>query len=188
MPDTLKAQHIARLTRGLRALLGHGSGAVLGRRRHLRLARHDHRARWTRARTLDRSTASGSYQELRNDFYRNTRDNFLIELGKYGLGKRDIVAERELLREGGGRRERQPALVTGQLEGRATSSALRAELNTLVVLSNTPHPLDPAPSYAPKPVALTISPAQPAGPRRRLLGSSCAGERARLRAHRGYFS
>ncbi|HEY6079318.1 MAG TPA: hypothetical protein VIW29_10970, partial [Polyangiaceae bacterium] len=39
---------------------------------------------------------------------------------------------------------------------------LRAELNTLVVLSNTPHPLDPRTSYAPKPVALTIRAGAPA--------------------------
>jgi uncharacterized protein YcgI (DUF1989 family) len=33
---------------------------------------------------------------------------------------------------------------------------LRAELNTLVVLSNTPHPLDPSPRYEPGLVHLTI--------------------------------
>jgi uncharacterized protein YcgI (DUF1989 family) len=39
---------------------------------------------------------------------------------------------------------------------------LRAELNTLVVLSNTPHPLDPSRSYAPKPVALEVHGGVPA--------------------------
>ena len=33
-----------------------------------------------------------NYQEYRNDFYRNARDNFLIELTKHGLGLADIVA------------------------------------------------------------------------------------------------
>ena len=33
-----------------------------------------------------------TYQEKRNDWHRNAHDNFLIELGKYGLGKRDLVA------------------------------------------------------------------------------------------------
>jgi uncharacterized protein YcgI (DUF1989 family) len=33
---------------------------------------------------------------------------------------------------------------------------LRAEMNVLVVLSNTPHPLDPATTYAPKPVGMAI--------------------------------
>src|SRR6185436_16846071 len=35
---------------------------------------------------------AGGYQELRNAFHRNARDNFVIELSKVGLGKRDIVA------------------------------------------------------------------------------------------------
>ena len=30
------------------------------------------------------------YQEGRNDYLRNGRDSFLIELAKYGLGKRDL--------------------------------------------------------------------------------------------------
>ena len=41
---------------------------------------------------------------------------------------------------------------------------LRAELNTLIVLSNTPHPLDPSPNYAPKPVALELYGGAPAAP------------------------
>ena len=39
---------------------------------------------------------------------------------------------------------------------------LRADLNTLVVLSNTPHPLDPSPSYSSKPVALVVRGGEPA--------------------------
>src|SRR2546430_2248775 len=38
---------------------------------------------------------------------------------------------------------------------------LRAEIDTLVVLSNTPHPLDPATTYAPPPVELEIRTAAP---------------------------
>jgi uncharacterized protein len=41
---------------------------------------------------------------------------------------------------------------------------LRAEMHTLVVLSNTPHPLDPSTTYAPKPVLLSIHAGAPAGP------------------------
>jgi uncharacterized protein YcgI (DUF1989 family) len=36
-------------------------------------------------------------------------------------------------------------------------------MNTLVVLSNTPHPLDPSRTYAPTPVGLTIRSGAPAG-------------------------
>jgi uncharacterized protein YcgI (DUF1989 family) len=40
---------------------------------------------------------------------------------------------------------------------------LRAELNTLVLLSNTPHPLDPNPRYEPGPVQLMVWAGEPAG-------------------------
>ena len=41
---------------------------------------------------------------------------------------------------------------------------LRAEMNVLTVLNTCPHPLDPSPQYAPKPVQLTIRRAAPPGP------------------------
>ena len=84
----------------------------------------------------------GSYQKLRNDFYRNARDNFLVELSKHGLGKRDVVANVNFF----------VAVVvddTGNMAWRAGNSRpgahvdLRFEMDTLVVLTNTPHPLDP---------------------------------------------
>ena len=37
------------------------------------------------------------------------------------------------------------------------------EMKTLVVLSNTPHPLDPAPAYQPPPVELAVGEAPPPG-------------------------
>ena len=33
-----------------------------------------------------------NYQKALNDYVRNGQDSFLIELGKYGLGQRDLVA------------------------------------------------------------------------------------------------
>jgi len=93
---------------------------------------------------------------LRNDFHRNTRDNLLVELGKHGLGKRDVVANvnffaRVTVDDAGAL-----AWVPGNSRAGA-SIELRFEMDTLVVLSNTPHPLDPAGSYRPTPVALAIA-------------------------------
>jgi hypothetical protein len=103
----------------------------------------------------------GSYQRLRNEFYRNTRDNFLVELGKHGLGKKDLVANVNFFAKiavddlGG------LSYVAGHSQA-GSKVELRAELNTLVVLSNTPHPLDPSTSYSPKPVALVVRGGEPA--------------------------
>lgn len=161
MPDTLKAQHIARLTQGY--VLYSDMGRVLCSIVEDSVGWHD---TITGHATREHSLAKygqGSYQALRNDFYRNTRDNFLIELGKYDLGKRDLVANVNFF-----------VKVVVDEEGRLSwapehskaggSVELRAEMSTLVVLSNTPHPLDPRPNYAPKPVRLVVRQGLPAGP------------------------
>ena len=41
------------------------------------------------------------------------------------------------------------------------SVELRFEMDTLVVLSNTPHPLDPSPRYQPPPIELSIKDGPP---------------------------
>jgi urea carboxylase-associated protein 2 len=161
MPDTLKAQHIARLTRGY--VLYSDMGRILCSVIEDTCGWHDtvtgHAdANFTRARF-----GEGSYQQLRNDFYRNTRDNFLVELGKYGLGKRDITPNVNFFVKVAA----DEAGSLGFVKGNSPASsvvALRAEMDVLVVLSNTPHPLDPVTTYAPKPVSLAIVTGSPAGP------------------------
>jgi len=150
--DTLKAQHTAKLTRG--HVLYSDMGRVLCSIIEDSAGWHD---TITGHMTREASRAKygdGSFQKLRNDHYRDTRSNFLIELGKYGLGKRDIVPNVNFF-----------AKVTpdeqGNLSWQPTHEAgrrvsLRAEMDVLVVLSNTPHPLDPFPHYAPKPLALSV--------------------------------
>ena len=109
-----------------------------------------------RRRRREARFGAGTYQELRNDFHRNARDNLLVELGKHGLGKRDLVANVNFfMRVCGRRRRARCAWVPGNSRPGAYVD-LRAEMDTLVVLSNTPHPLDPVDRYAPPPVELSI--------------------------------
>lgn len=160
MPDTLKAQHIARLAAGF--VLYSDMGRVLCSITQDSLGWHDTITGHGTAAHGRAKFGEGTYQKLRNDWYRNTRDNFLVELGKYDLGKRDIVANvnffvKVVVDEQG-------ALSFVPDHSPAGSFVeLRAEMNTLVVLSNTPHPLDPSTSYQPKPVALAIQSGAPAG-------------------------
>lgn len=159
MPDTLKAQHIARLTAGV--ALFSDMGRVLCSVVSDSCGWHDTISGHGTAKHNLTKYGEGSYQRLRNDFYRNTRDNFLIELGKYGLGKKDLVANvnffvKVAVDDLGGLSyvaDHSPA---------GSRVELRADLNTLVVLSNTPHPLDPSPSYSSKPVALVVRGGEPA--------------------------
>jgi uncharacterized protein len=161
MPDTLKAQHIARLTAGF--VLYSDMGRVLCSITEDSVGWHDTITGHGTAAQGRAKFGEGSYQKLRNDWHRNTRDNFLVELGKYDLGKRDIVANlnffvKVVVDEAG-------ALHFVPENSKAGGFVeLRAELDTLVVLSNTPHPLDPSTTYAPKPVALAIRTGAPASP------------------------
>jgi uncharacterized protein len=157
MPDTLKAQHIARLTAG--NVLFSDMGRVLCSVVADSAGWHDTITGHLRADSSQAKFGRGSYQALRNDFQRNTRDNFLIELGKYGLGKRDLHANVNFFVKVVADAEGNLAWQAGTRAGAAVE--LRAELNVLVVLSNTPHPLDPVTTYAPKPVAIEILRAGP---------------------------
>jgi urea carboxylase-associated protein 2 len=152
MPDTLKAQHIARLTTG--NVLFSDMGRVLCSVVADSAGWHDTITGHLRAEASRAKYGGGTYQALRNDFQRNTRDNFLIELGKFGLGKRDLHANVNFFVKVVADRDGNLKWAVGTRPGALVE--LRAEMNVLCVLSNTPHPLDPSPRYAPKPVALEV--------------------------------
>jgi uncharacterized protein len=184
MPDTLKAQHIARLTEGF--VLYSDMGRVLCSIVSDSVGWHDTiTGHGTRSQSEARY-GNGSYQKLRNEFFRNTRDNFLTELGKYDLGKRDLVANLNFFvkiaadADGGLRWVEGHSRAGGHVE-------LRAELNTLVILSNTPHPLDPSPRYAPKPVGLEVRAGAPASEEDACRRSRPENERG-FRLTEAYFS
>src|SRR4029453_15437339 len=90
MPDTLKAQFTAFLTTG--RVLFSDMGRVLVSIIGDTCGWHDPLSGGGAAPHAPTRFGQGRYQELRNDFHRNARDNFLVELGKHGLGKRDVVA------------------------------------------------------------------------------------------------
>ncbi len=91
MADTLKAQHTAFLTHG--HVCYSDMGRVLCSITADTCGWHDTVLRRLERRDgRPRVTAQRAYQEQRNDCYRNGRDSLLIELGKYGLGERDLVA------------------------------------------------------------------------------------------------
>lgn len=91
---------------------------------------------------------------------RNARDNFILAVGKHGLTQRDIPPCITFF-----------APVTVTTEGKFAFDAngvaagdfvsLRAEMDLILAISNTPHPL--APAVTPVPVELTIHTAPAAG-------------------------
>jgi urea carboxylase-associated protein 2 len=160
LPDTLKALHTAKLAHGhiLMSDMGHALLAITADT----VGWHDPLGGHSNATLVEKKYGAATYQEKRNDWYRNAHDNFLIELGKHGLGKRDLVANANFF-------SRLDVDAEGAMKFHPGNSAagahvdLRAEMNVLVVLNTCQHPLDPNPNYAPKPVKLTVLKTPPPG-------------------------
>lgn len=158
MPDTLKAQHIARITKG--NVLYSDMGRVLCSVVADTCGWHDTITGLENSASSLAKYGPGDYQALRNDWHRNSRDNMLVELGKYGLGKRDFGPNLNLFVKVGVDADGKLSWVPGNSQPGAYIE-LRSEMNTLVVLSNTPHPLEPATEYRAKPVQLAVRLAGP---------------------------
>jgi urea carboxylase-associated protein 2 len=158
MPDTLKAQFTAFLTTG--RVLYSDMGRVLCSIVADDCGWHDTISGTGGGEEARARFGDGSYQSLRNDFHRNGRDNLLVELGKHGLGKRDVVSNVNFFARIAVGNDGALAWIPANSRPGA-SVELRFEMDTLVVLSNTPHPLDPATRYQPPRVELTITDGPP---------------------------
>src|SRR5882762_699992 len=87
MPDTLKSQHVSRLTAGV--ALHSDMGRVLASIVDDTCGWHDTITGHALARHVS-AWGDASYQEHRNEWRRSARDAFLVELAKHGLGVRDL--------------------------------------------------------------------------------------------------
>lgn len=162
MPDTLKGQHTAILNAG--NVLYSDMGRVLLSIVVDECGGHDPFGAYSHREQVDERYGSRSYQEHRNDWRRNGYDNLLIELGKHGLDGRDLHAPvnwftRLRVHGPAGRFRFEEA---GRRTGRRV--LLRAELDTLVIASATPHPFDTAAEWQPAPITVHLAEGTPAGP------------------------
>lgn len=151
MPDTLKAQHTAFLTAGnvLMSDMGRVLCSIIGDE----VGWHDTYCGLSDAELIREKYGEARYQTHRNAMHRSARDGLLIELGKWGLGKRDLVANVNLFSKAAP--DGDGALHYVERNSRAGASLdLRFDMNVLVVLSTAPHPLAPAGTYAPSAVKL----------------------------------
>jgi len=153
MPDTLKAQHVSRLTAGV--ALYSDMGRVLASMTHDTCGWHDTITGHATAAHVAARWGAVSYQEARNDWRRSARDGLLVELAKHGLGRRDLVANVNLFTKVAVGADGALQFVAGNSPAGA-SVTLRFELDVLVVLCSAPHPLDPAAEWTPRPVRLEL--------------------------------
>lgn len=158
MPDTLKAQHTARLTSG--DVLFSDMGRILCSIVDDTAGWHDPLSGCSNAELVEARYGEARYQEVRNGFHRNALEEFLVELAKYGLGARDMTAPVNFFSK----------VVVDDIgdmhfvDGHSRPGAaveLRAEMHVLVILNTCQHPLDPNPRYAPRQVAVSVRAAGP---------------------------
>ena len=151
MPDSLKAQHTAHYQAGhvLMSDMGRSLASVTADS----LGWHDPLGALLDNERMAAKYGERRYEDARNGMYRSGKDGLLIEIGKYGLSKRDLIAPVNLFSK-----------VSVDAQGRfqfAPQHAkagdfveLRFDMDVIFAISTAPHALDPNPAYAPKKVGL----------------------------------
>ena len=138
MADTLKAQHTAHLTTG--CVCYSDMGRILCSITGDTCGWHDPLCGLTDAAQIASRYGATSFQKERNARHVSGRDAMLVELGKYGLGERDLVANINFF-------SKVVVDATGAMHlaaghGKAGQFAdLRFEMDTIVALHAGPHPL-----------------------------------------------
>jgi len=153
IPDTLKALHTAHLTKGhvLMSDMGNALASIV----EDSLGWHDPLAGHSTAESIEAAFGHHDYQDHRNDWYRNARENFLVELSKHGLGLPDVVANVNFF-------SKVSVDEAGRLQycedhcPKGASITLRTEMDVLLVLANCPHPMKTSGEYPNAPVLLEI--------------------------------
>ena len=157
-PDTVKIQNQIFLTTG--RVLFSDLGRVLFSIVDDTSGHHDALAGFGDAAVDDARYGPGTYRDLRNDFHRNARDNFVMALGRHGLGRRELVMSFNPFARVAVDPQGELQWVAGV--GRPGAALeLRAEMRVLVALSATPHVLDPNPTYAPGALQVEVLAARP---------------------------
>ncbi|MBM7563262.1 urea amidolyase associated protein UAAP1 [Paenibacillus sacheonensis] len=154
MPDTLKAQYTAHLTRG--NVLMSDNGRVLASIVEDGLGWHDTISGLTTRESTDAKYGATNYQTLRNDWLRSGYENFAVELVRCGLGVRDLGPVVNLFAKVAC--DEEGAMVyDGSHCKEGSTVTLRTDMDVLIVISNTPNPLNPSTVYPEAAVKLDVS-------------------------------
>lgn len=158
MPDTLKAQYTAHLTKG--NVLMSDNGRVLASIIEDSLGWHDTISGYTSRKSIDENYGKTTYQEQLNHWYRSGEENLTIELFRNGLTTRDLVPVINLFSKVYCDEDGSMHFVPGHSK-KGDTVTLRTEMDVILILSNTPNPLNTSSIYPSVPVQLVISDAEP---------------------------
>jgi uncharacterized protein len=143
-PDTLKCQHTFKLTRGhcLYSDMGRIFCSIVADE----VGWHDTVCGSSSRDLVAQRWGVHRYQERRNDWTQNGLDAFLVEAGKYGLGRRDLAANVNWFSKAAAAEDGTLSFDPGN-SAAGKSVVLRFEMDTLVLMHTCPHPLDPSADY-----------------------------------------
>lgn len=96
-----------------------------------------------------------TYDSCRNGYHKSDKENFIIELGKYGMTKKDLIPALNLFRKVDVK-EGSKLVLSDKKAAQGDYIELTAHMDVLLVLSNTPHAMDKSGVYAPSDVEITI--------------------------------
>lgn len=159
MPDSLKAQHTFYLTTGYSMFSD--MGRVLLSFVDDQCGWHDTITGVSNAQSVREKFGDKTYQNHRNQWHQNGHNNLIVELGKHGLGERDLAATVNLFTKIKPEADSSIHYITEHSKAGSTVT-LRADMNTLVVGAAIQHPMDPTEDYAPKPIGIEILSGAPA--------------------------
>jgi len=152
MADTLKCQLTSYLTKGY--ALYSDMGRILLSIIDDTYGWHDTMTAFSSAESNMAKYGEKTYQEYRNDYYRNSRTSLLTEIAKYGMTLRDLHSAINFFTRINVDDKGNLSFANQSKPGAYID--LQAEMNSLIVINTCPHPLNPNPKYEPKPLKVTI--------------------------------
>lgn len=158
MPDTLKAQYTAYLTKG--NVLMSDNGRVLASIVEDSLGWHDTISGHTTRAMTDEKYGINTYQKSRNAFYRCGEENFKVELVRNNMDRGDLVPCVNLFSKVYVDEDGSMHYVDGHCQEGATVT-LRTEMDLIFIASNTPNPLNPDTTYPEVAVQMDVYDAPP---------------------------
>ncbi len=157
-PDSLKCQHTFKLTKG--HCLYSDMGRIFCSITDDSLGWHDTVGGNLSDALMHTKWGEKNYQDHHNDWTISGDHAFMVELAKYGLGKRDIAANLNLFSKIAPDAEGNLSFVEDHSKA-GDFIELRFEMDTLVIMHTCPHPMNTAADYPKKPVTYQLSLAEP---------------------------
>ncbi|CAH0529918.1 urea amidolyase associated protein UAAP1 [Vibrio hippocampi] len=157
-PDTLKGQHTFKLTQG--HCLYSDMGRVFASIVKDDTGWIDTVSGVANKQKVAEKWGERNYQADRNQWKQNGYDALLVEVAKYGLGKRDLAANLNLFSKVSTSAEGD-LLFAEQHSKAGDTIELRFEMDTILVMTTCPHPLNPATDYPYCPVDVSVFQAEP---------------------------